>query len=140
MSGADALLSRLDGVRSSGIGRWSARCPAHADRSPSLSVRELNDGRILIHDFGGCDVHSVLAAVGLTMADLHPERERTPGYGAARERRPWNASDLLRLAAHESIVCVVVACDLAEGKPADHGRLIEAASRLQRISEVAHAK
>ena len=47
------LLDRLEAVRETGSSRWIARCPAHDDSSPSLAVRELDDGRILLHDFGG---------------------------------------------------------------------------------------
>lgn len=70
---AQKLLARLDGLRPAGAGRWRAKCPAHDDRSPSLSVRE--DGeRVLIHCFAGCDADDVLAAVGLKWADLYPDR------------------------------------------------------------------
>ena len=65
MSAADLLLSRLDGVRRTGSGRWIARCPAHDDRRPSLSVRELDDGRTLLHCFSGCSPDAVLDAIGL---------------------------------------------------------------------------
>lgn len=66
----DALLERLDRVHSRGPGRFMARCPAHADRSPSLSICEGEDGRILLHDFGGCTVQEIVAAVGLRVTDL----------------------------------------------------------------------
>ena len=69
----DALLDRLDGVKQTAPNRWIARCPAHDDHSPSLSIRELADGRILIHCFPGCDPSDVLAAVGLQMTALFPE-------------------------------------------------------------------
>ncbi len=45
---ADRLLSALDGVKRIGVDRWLTRCPAHDDRRPSLSVRELDDGRLLV--------------------------------------------------------------------------------------------
>lgn len=64
---ADTLLSRLDKVKQTGQGRWLACCPAHDDKNPSLSVRELDDGRMLLHCFTGCDVHSVLNALSLTL-------------------------------------------------------------------------
>ncbi len=67
------LLNRLEGVRPSGDGRWYARCPAHADKSPSLSVRDTGE-RVLVHCFTGCEPDDVLAAVGLTWRDLHAER------------------------------------------------------------------
>lgn len=67
----DKLLSRLDGVRSAGNGRWYARCPAHDDRKPSLSIRD--DGEILIYCFVGCSSDDVLSAVGLEWRDLYPD-------------------------------------------------------------------
>lgn len=57
---AGALLARLDAVKPTGPGRWLARCPAHEDRSPSLSIRELDDGRTFVHCFAGCYALEVL--------------------------------------------------------------------------------
>ena len=67
----ELLLSRLDKVQGRGS-RFKARCPAHNDRGPSLSVTEADDGRILVHCFAGCDVHQVVSAVGLSVSDLFP--------------------------------------------------------------------
>ena len=53
-----------------GDGRWVARCPAHEDRSPSLSVRDTGE-RVLVHCFAGCDAEDILAAVGLHWRDLY---------------------------------------------------------------------
>ena len=39
----DRLLDRLDGVRQNGRDQYLAKCPAHDDRSPSLSIRTLGD-------------------------------------------------------------------------------------------------
>lgn len=52
-----------------------ARCPAHRDRDPSLSVRE-RDGRLLVHCHAGCDQRAVIAA--LRERGLWPEREPEP--------------------------------------------------------------
>ena len=57
----DLVLQRLDGVRRSGSG-WSARCPAHDDRHPSLSVTE-RDGTILFHCHAGCTQDAVIDAL-----------------------------------------------------------------------------
>lgn len=70
---ADRLLDRLDGVRKSGKG-WIAKCPAHTDRSASLSIAQGDKGAVLVHCFANCSVHDVLAAVGLSIADLFPPR------------------------------------------------------------------
>jgi hypothetical protein len=64
----EAILARLQAVRHSGEG-WIARCPAHEDRNPSLSIRESN-GKILLHCFAGCMVDAVCAALGIAVRDL----------------------------------------------------------------------
>lgn len=70
----ESLVSRLDAKRS-GKG-WMAKCPAHADRKPSLSVSEGNDGRVLLKCHAGCSTQEVLAAAGLTASDLFPSNGR----------------------------------------------------------------
>ncbi|WP_369158832.1 hypothetical protein [Candidatus Thiodiazotropha sp. LNASS1] len=68
----DLLVSRLERVRSVGNGRFIALCPvsAHDDKSPSLSIAEGDDGRVLIRCFGGCETQAVVNALGLEMKDL----------------------------------------------------------------------
>ena len=56
--------------------QWSAQCPAHDDQSPSLSIGTGAEGIPLVHCQAGCPTESVLDAVGLTMADLMPDRDR----------------------------------------------------------------
>src|SRR5690606_15507229 len=67
----DVLLSRLEGVRKTGD-RYEARCAAHKDRSPSLSLSRGDDGRVLIHCHAGCQTKDVLAGVGMEFRDLFP--------------------------------------------------------------------
>lgn len=78
---AEAILDRLMDVRRSGSG-WTARCPAHADRSPSLSICEGDDGRVLLHCFAGCTVESICQALQTRVSDLFVER------GTAPEKKP----------------------------------------------------
>lgn len=66
------LLPRLGGVKRSGA-RYMARCPAHQDKSPSLSLSRGDDGRALVHCYAGCETRDVMAAVGLELRDLFPE-------------------------------------------------------------------
>ena len=68
------ILDRLRGVRKTGERKWTAQCPAHDDRSPSLSIRECDDGKVLIHCFTGCDYKAILAAVCMKPGDLFPDR------------------------------------------------------------------
>ncbi len=67
----DNLLAKLEGVREHG-GRWMACCPSHDDNTASLSVGVGNDGRALLRCQAGCKTVDVVAAIGLTMADLFP--------------------------------------------------------------------
>lgn len=69
---AERLLLRLDKYRQTGKDKWMACCPAHEDKTPSLSIREEADGKLLIHCFAGCAPDDVLEAVGLRRRDLFP--------------------------------------------------------------------
>ena len=42
---------------------WMARCPAHDDSTPSLSIRETRDGKLLVHCHAGCEQAAVIAAL-----------------------------------------------------------------------------
>jgi hypothetical protein len=69
MQTLDRVLALLPDARRNGKG-YMARCPAHEDRRPSLSITEGDDGRVLLHCHGGCTVDAVCQALGLTQADL----------------------------------------------------------------------
>lgn len=128
---ADRLLSRLDGVRKTGDGRYIARCPAHHDLGPSLSLRELPDGRLLLHCFAGCPVSDVLGAVGLDFHHLFPDAPLA--HLAPRERQPFAPLDVLKALAHEALVLQLIAEDMRNGPLTDEGnhRLDTAISRIR---------
>jgi len=112
---AARLLSRLEGVKQTGPDRWIAKCSAHDDRTPSLAVRVLPDGRVLVHCFGGCSALEVVSAVDLTMADLF---EKPLGnLPPLRPRERWDRGDVWQLLAHESAVAAIAAADAAAGRP-----------------------
>ncbi len=67
------LLSRLERVHRCGRG-WIARCPAHEDKTASLSVAAGDDGRTLLHCFAGCSSADVAHAIGLQLGDLFARR------------------------------------------------------------------
>lgn len=138
---ADALLSRLDRVKRAGPQRWLARCPSHDDSSPSLSIRELDDGRILLHDFAGCSVEEILGAVGLTFDSLFPER--AIDHHLKRERKPFFPSDVFEIALREITIASVIACDMHKNKLVDEAgylRLLTACGRLNDIAGAAYGK
>lgn len=45
-------------------------CPSHADRHPSLSISEGDDGRVLVKCHAGCEPKEIVAALGLNLSDL----------------------------------------------------------------------
>lgn len=81
----DVVLPRLTLVKASGKRAWIARCPAHEDRTPSLSITEGRDGRVLLNCHAGCAAAAVVAAIGLTMSDLFPPSANGAAYSASEE-------------------------------------------------------
>lgn len=133
MSVTEQFLARLDGVKRTGSGKWSAKCPAHDDRRASLAIKEADDGRVLAHCFAGCSISEVVGAVGLDLSDLFPEKPFNGDFKQG-ERRPWAAADILRAVGFESLVVAVAAGNIAQGvelSAEDRERLMLAAERLQ---------
>jgi len=102
-----AEFAELVQARRSGAGTWQARCPAHADRSPSLSIRQGEDGRVLVHCFAGCTIAAILAALKLSIGDLYegppPSIAERAALRLVRERHEHSARE--RRKAHSA------ACD-----------------------------
>jgi hypothetical protein len=117
MSAATKLLDRLERVKQTAPGRWLARCPAHEDR------------RLLLHDFGGCEVGDVLAAVGLELRDLF---EKPLGNRpAVRSKIP--ARDLLEILSEEITLAGIIAADFLAQRSISESewrRLARAAARI----------
>jgi len=110
----DTLLSRLERVRKTGAAEWVACCPAHDSKSKSsLAIKEASDGRVLIHDFGGCSASEVLSAIGLDFADLFPERLPDD---PERRRSNLEPRTALIAIAHDVTEAAVIVSDVAEGR------------------------
>lgn len=58
---AEALTRQLGGRWHESYGM--ARCPAHEDANPSLSLRDGDGDRLLLHCFAGCDYRDIIAAI-----------------------------------------------------------------------------
>ena len=136
------LLGRLEGVRKSGKG-WVARCPAHADRTASLSVGEGDDGRVLLHCFAGCGAADVVHSVGLSLGDLFPARLDRHMDPAARLRVSMETRTARQYAAlsgvlSELAVIEVAAARVARGEPlsaADAQRVSKAHDAIHRARQ-----
>ncbi|TCO83081.1 hypothetical protein EV699_103130 [Plasticicumulans lactativorans] len=135
MTPAERLLARLERVKAAGAGRWMARCPAHDDRNPSLAIREDERGRVLVHCHAGCATVDVLAAVGLTLAELFPEQDRQR-FGP-EQLSTWRRAKLLAEAEHERLILELIDQYRAAGRtlsPADLDRGRQARRRLLAIA------
>jgi hypothetical protein len=122
------ILSRLEKVKGRN-GSYTACCPAHSDKSPSLAIRELDDGRILIKCFADCSVQDILGAIGMDMNDLFPNVNKD----LPQVKRKYYASDLLRVIEFEAWVVSVAAYTMAQGLPLseeDRGRMKKAQARI----------
>jgi putative DNA primase/helicase len=73
---AAEIAHALGGGRRGG-GGWTARCPAHDDRNPSLSLREAPNGRLLVYCHAGCEQARVIEA--LRDRGLWPTNDRFQG-------------------------------------------------------------
>lgn len=139
MTDVSRILGQLRRVKATGKDRWIACCPAHEDRLPSMTVRLLPDGRVLMHCFAGCEVDSILGAIGLTFADLFPDKL---DHNAPRIHAPFNATEALRCLTQESAIIAIHAGRLASGQTAsaeDTARLCVAAGRIASVLEAVHA-
>lgn len=133
-SPVDKLLSRLDKVRSTDEGKWTACCPAHEDRSPSLSIRETSDGTVLVKCWTGCGAAEIVSAVGLTLADLFPEPPENPH--SPGQRRPWRdaAGEAFRALAADVAIIHLAGASVAKGfalAAADRERVALAVARVR---------
>jgi len=129
---AAALLDRVDSLRRTGPDKWVARCPAHDDRGPSLAIRELDDGRVLVHCFAGCSAQEIVTAAGLALVDLFPPRALA-SHSAKPDRRPFPALDVLRCIAQEALLVAVAAMRVGRGhllSSDDRKRLLVASARI----------
>jgi len=70
------FLDHLQGLKKNGPNQWSAKCPAHADSSPSLSVAIGDNGAVVFNDKAGCDNDAILRAMGLEWKDTFPPKPR----------------------------------------------------------------
>ena len=128
----DLILPLLTKARQRQPGQWSACCPGHDDKRPSLSVRETPEGAVLVHCFSGCSADAVVAALGLSLADLFPPR-KLRGNEPKRQPRLLTAGQALELLDREAQLVAVAASNMLHGvvlNQNDLTRITQAAGRI----------
>ena len=122
-------MNHFDGVRETGNGQYSCRCPAHEDKSASLGIKEGDENRILLNCFAGCDVKSILESVGLDWKDILPDNKL---YQA--EKHKFNPFAVLKMLRDEVLIIGLASADIRNNKPLndkDHMRLLEAVANVR---------
>ena len=69
------FLSRFENPRKTKQGHV-VKCPAHEDKTASLSISEGNNGQILVKCFAGCTFQSIVSSLGLTARDLFNDQKQ----------------------------------------------------------------
>lgn len=132
ISPIENLLSRLDKVREMGKpGQWMARCPAHDDRTPSLSI-SLRSESIAVYCFAGCSTEDVLDSIGLTFTDLYGKE--AANYQAAIANKGRKFTRHLKPSDIDLMVLKLAEADLEAGRTLsieDHARVALAKERLR---------
>jgi hypothetical protein len=144
---AQRLLPLLSGVRQRGADRWIARCPAHEDHSPSLTIRQTHD-RVLLYCWAGCKAVDICAAIGLTLADLyHDRRGSSPDPALLRRRRAaeglecWRQAEIRRCAEDlrtRDIVILQIDASVAEGAITEDEAWISLEYEFRGYSDLEH--
>lgn len=97
----ERVLAQLRDVREVGEG-YQACCPSHDDQNPSLSIREGDDGRVLLHCFAGCKVENIAHALNLEMTDLFADIQLPLTTGVLANAKRIPASFLQELGLSDS--------------------------------------
>ena len=129
------LLCRLQGVRASSSRKqsWMARCPAHQDRGPSLSIGIGRNGGILLHCHAGCSCEEIAGALDVRLADLMPDDiDRLTPQGPRPALAP---ADALRAISLEITIVQMAAARMASGRGVSAEESARVGIAAQRIAE-----
>ena len=111
----DRILTKLECVAETGNSTWLARCPSHRDEHPSLSIKEVDGGTILINCFAGCSAYEIVSSLGMRLGDLFPPRNHNGKPLSHQERKRYGqAADALRVLRHEAGVILLAGIELQQ--------------------------
>lgn len=132
------ILSRLNKVKKSGAQSWRACCPAHGGTHQNLALRINDVGVIEVKCFSHlCEGREIMASIGLTLADLYPDRIDPPkGLG---RRTKWNPYEVLACVSSESLLVAHFGSELQTHplSEIDRNRLFKAVNHLRAAAKLA---
>lgn len=133
------ILSRLTAVRVTGEKKWVAKCPAHDDDKPSLSIAQ-TDKKVLIHCFAGCSTEQVVQALGIRLSDLNldnSQRYYTLQHCVDSYRKKLGEPNAIYYYRNRSndVVGVVIRWETSKGKEIRPASLSSGSWMMQAMSE-----
>lgn len=137
----ESFLNQLQKVKRRGHGKWSACCPVHNDRTPSLTISDDN-GMVLIHCFGcGASGNDVARALGVDISELFPPRDYSKYshddyLNESKKRTYFSAAQVLEALQDDTLVVYMIADDILKNGITDKTkeRLLLSISRIQATS------
>jgi len=135
--GIEKVLTALgDSVRARGNGKWTAKCPAHDDRTPSLSISVDPNGTVGVKCWVGCTFEAIADSLSLKASDFFADKIKAPfTFGAKMDYFTGEAIKAL----YDEILFIHIACnDIVSGrgiKKSDLARTEKAMGRLNVIYE-----
>lgn len=138
MTPLDSFLSKLTSVKQTAHGKYQACCPAHEDKSPSLSIVEGDKGQVVFNCFAGCEKLEILDSLGLNWADLYPRDSTFVGSGKGIQTGRPPLPGWARPAARERLQDILRTMFLlyAEALPEGSSERNQAASLMAEASEL----
>ena len=124
----DEFLMNFEKVKKTGHNQWVARSPCRNDRTPSLAIR-WEDGKILLHDFGGSSPMEILDAIGLKFEDLFDDNKEY-----TKVKRSFSPMTVLETIVNETLLVSIAALELSQGKELsqiDRDRLLIASRKIR---------
>ena len=131
------ILSKLNKVTTKPNDKWLACCPAHNDKSPSLSISLANDGKILLYCFAGCSIEEVTEALGVDLSELFPNNH----FNRSEYYHQLKQSQYKEILANEKIVVAMAEVEIKRNhqlNQKDTSRHLLALSRIKKLEVLIH--
>lgn len=134
------ILPRLEKAKQTGRNNWLACCPAHDDHSPSMTMHETDDGRILVRCWTGCTFEEIVNAVGMGWEPWFPPKQDSDFKKPVR--RPYPAADVLAAVADDVMHIAVFVANLGRKcepaiEPEDYLNMLRATGRIVEARRIA---
>jgi hypothetical protein len=131
------ILSKLKKVVTKPNDTWMACCPAHQDKSPSLSISQSNDGKILLYCFAGCSIEEITDALGIDLSQLFPDSH----FNRSEYYHQLKQSQYKEILSNEKMIVAIAEAEVKRNQELgskDRARHLLALSRIKKLEVLIH--